>query len=253
MKKTFFFLLLLPLGSWVQRCSVSGYITDVETGESLIGANVLNLPSREGSAANTYGFYSLILSGDSVFLRYSYLGYKSHQTAFKLQKDTVLNISLHAANKLEEVVLSADWPIEETTQMSLVDLSVAQIKALPALLGEVDVAEGHPTVARRTERFGGQQRAVRTRWRANQNIILLDGVPVYNASYLFGFFSVFNADAINKVELVKGGFPARYGGHISSVIDVFMKEGNIKVEPIITMAMCSFNFLSASTTYYVTT
>jgi outer membrane receptor for ferrienterochelin and colicin len=211
-----------------QRFSVSGYITDAETGESLIGANILNIPGREGSAANTYGFYSLTLKPDSLQLRYSFVGYESKEVDFFLRKDTVLNIQLQPANRLQEVVVTAERPIEENTQMSRIDVPIDQIKKLPALMGEVDVLKVIqllPGVQSGTEgssgiyvRGGGP----------DQNLILLDGVPVYNASHLFGFFSVFNADAINKVELVKGGFPARYGGRLSSVIDISMKEGNMK-------------------------
>lgn len=229
MKKFILLLyLLLPLCVWAQRSSVSGYITDAETGESLIGANIMNIPTGEGSAANTYGFYSLSLNKDSVQLRFSFVGYQSSLISFSLTKDTVLNVQLQSANRLEEVVVSADRPIEENTQMSSVDIPISQIKAMPALLGEVDVLKAIqllPGVQSGTEgssgiyvRGGGP----------DQNLILLDGVPVYNASHLFGFFSVFNADAINKVELVKGGFPARYGGRLSSVIDISMKEGNMK-------------------------
>ena len=220
--------LLLPLSVWAQRYSVSGYVTDAETGESLIGANVFNVPGREGSAANTYGFYSLTLSGDSVQLRFSYVGYESKQTRFLLQKDTVLNIQLQAVNRLEEVVVQADRPIEETTQMSRIDVPIVQIKALPALLGEVDVLKAIQLLPGVQSGSEGSSGLYVRGGGPDQNLILLDGVPVYNASHLFGFFSVFNADAINKVELVKGGFPARYGGRLSSVIDISMKEGNLK-------------------------
>ena len=226
--KPFLFLLLFsPCLAWAQRHSISGYVTDAESGEALIGANIVNLSSLEGTAANTYGFYSITLGADSLRLRYSFVGYEPKTVNFLLKKDTTLNIQLRPVNQLDEVVVTADIPIEENTQMSRVDLPVAQIKSLPALLGEVDVLKVIqllPGVQSGTEgssgiyvRGGGP----------DQNLILLDGVPVYNASHLFGFFSVFNADAINKVELIKGGFPARYGGRLSSVIDISMKEGNM--------------------------
>lgn len=222
------FFFLLPLSLWAQRYSVSGYITDAETGENLIGANVLNVPSREGTAANTYGFYSLSLQGDSVLLRYSYVGYESRQVPLLLTKDTVLNVPLQAVGRLEEVVVKADRPIEENTQMSRIDVPIVQIKALPALLGEVDVLKAIQLLPGVQSGSEGSSGLYVRGGGPDQNLILLDGVPVYNASHLFGFFSVFNADAINKVELVKGGFPARYGGRLSSVIDISMKEGNMK-------------------------
>jgi hypothetical protein len=222
------FLLFCPSLALAQRYFVSGYVTDAESGEALIGANVVNPKTSEGTAVNTFGFYSITLGADSLRLRYSFVGYEPVAVNFLLTKDTTLNIQLRPLNQLEEVVVTADIPIEENTQMSRVDLPVAQIKSLPALLGEVDVLKVIqllPGVQSGTEgssgiyvRGGGP----------DQNLILLDGVPVYNASHLFGFFSVFNADAINKVELIKGGFPARYGGRLSSVIDISMKEGNMK-------------------------
>lgn len=229
MKKFILLLyLLLPLSVWAQRSSVSGYITDAETGESLIGANLFNEKTGEGSSANTYGFYSISLKQDSVYLRFSYVGYQSKRIGLDLQQDTTLNIQLIPVSRLQEVVVTADRPIEENTQMSRIDIPIDQIKKLPALMGEVDVMKVIqllPGVQSGTEGSSG----VYVRGGGpDQNLILLDGVPVYNASHLFGFFSVFNADAINKVELVKGGFPARYGGRLSSVIDISMKEGNMK-------------------------
>ena len=223
-----FLCFFLPLGVWAQRHSVSGYITDAESGESLIGANVLNVPSREGSAANTYGFYSLTLQDGSVELRVSYVGYESQLVSFRLSKDTVMHVQLQPVNRLQEVVVQADRPIEENTQMSRIDVPIAQIKALPALLGEVDVMKAIQLLPGVQSGSEGSSGLYVRGGGPDQNLILLDGVPVYNASHLFGFFSVFNADAINKVELVKGGFPARYGGRLSSVIDISMKEGNMK-------------------------
>ena len=209
----------MPLSLLAQRYSVSGYIRDAETGESLIGANVLNVPVKEGTSANTYGFYSLSLKGDSVQIRYSFVGYESQQTNFFLQKDTVLHIQLQPANRLQEVVVKADRPIEENTQMSRIEIPVSQIKSMPALLGEVDVLKVLQLLPGVQSGVEGTSGIYVRGGGADQNLILLDGVPVYNASHLFGFFSVFNSDAINRVELIKGGFPARYGGRLSSVID----------------------------------
>lgn len=139
MKKILILFLLFPSLLWAQRYSVSGYVRDAESGESLIGANVLNLKTMEETAANTFGFYSLTLKGDSIHLRYSYVGYEAQSKSLLLTKDTTLQIRLQLVNQLEEVVVNADRPIEEESQMSRIDLPVAQIKALPALLGEVDV------------------------------------------------------------------------------------------------------------------
>ena len=202
---------------------------DKDSGESLIGANVYDTRSSQGTSTNAYGFFSLTLMHDSVSIRMSYVGYEPQDIIFPLKKDTVINAELKSA-MLQEVVVSSsdDEKIQQRTSMGTIDLPVTQIKALPAFLGEVDVLKVlqlMPGVQSGTEgssglyvRGGGP----------DQNLMLLDGVPVYNASHLFGFFSVFNADAINRVELVKGGFPARYGGRLSSVVDIRMKEGNTK-------------------------
>ncbi|MEO0330884.1 MAG: TonB-dependent receptor plug domain-containing protein, partial [Bacteroidota bacterium] len=170
------------------------------------------------------------LPKDSVNLVYSYVGYQPQAARLLLTQDTVINIELSESARLDEIVISAAEAdkIQEVTQMSSISVPVEQIKSLPAFLGEVDVLKtlqllpgvqsGNEGTSGIYVRGGGP----------DQNLILLDGVPVYNASHLFGFFSVFNADAINNVQLIKGGFPARYGGRLSSVIDISMKEGNMK-------------------------
>lgn len=213
-----------------QKFTISGYIRDSETGESLIGATVLRTKTSSGTSANTHGFYSLTLSKDSVLVAYSYVGYQPAVFSLFLDRDTTINVNLKSTVKLEEVVISATKAeaIHESTKMSSITIPVETIKALPAFMGEVDILkiiQLMPGVQSGNEgstglyvRGGGP----------DQNLMLLDGVPIYNASHLFGFFSVFNADAINHVELIKGGFPARYGGRLSSVIDINMKEGNMK-------------------------
>jgi outer membrane receptor for ferrienterochelin and colicin len=211
-----------------QQHTISGYIKDKGSGESLIAANVFNKINLKGTTTNTYGFYSLTLPQDSITLVVSYVGYAAVESRFYLDKDIELNIELSSAIELDEIVVTAEEEIQEQTQMSTVTVQVKQIQALPSLMGEVDVLKVLqllPGVQSGTEgssglyvRGGGP----------DQNLILLDGVPIYNSSHLFGFFSVFNADAINNVELIKGGFPARYGGRLSSVIDISMKEGSTK-------------------------
>ncbi len=211
-----------------QQHTISGYIKDKASGESLIAANVFNKLNLKGTTTNTYGFYSLTLPQDSVTLIVSYVGYMPVESTFYLDKDIELNIELASSIELDEIVITAEEEIQQQTQMSAVTVQVKQIQALPSLMGEVDVLKVLqllPGVQSGTEgssglyvRGGGP----------DQNLILLDGVPIYNSSHLFGFFSVFNADAINNVDLIKGGFPARYGGRLSSVIDISMKEGNTK-------------------------
>lgn len=220
---------------WAQqrgvRYTLSGYVTDGASGERLPGANLYVPALERGTVTNEFGFYSLTLPADSLVLRISYLGYQPRFLAIDLRRNRDLNIEMTpAALGLEEVeVIAARQENEiETTQMSAIDIPVEDVKMLPALLGEVDVIKAIqllPGVQSGTEgstglyvRGGGP----------DQNLILLDGAPVYNASHVFGFLSVFNADALQHVRLVKGGFPARYGGRLSSVVDLSMKEGNLK-------------------------
>ncbi len=209
-----------------QKFTISGYVKDKATGEALIGANIYNKADFSGTTSNTYGFYSITLPKDSVTLVVSFVGYKPIVAKIFLDKNIEFNIGLSGSLELKEVVITAEEEIQQRTQMSTITIPIKQIKSLPALMGEVDVLKVLqllPGVQSGTEgssgiyvRGGGP----------DQNLILLDGVPIYNASHLFGFFSVFNADAINNVDLIKGGFPARYGGRLSSVIDISMKEGN---------------------------
>lgn len=224
-----FLISLIFIAAQAQKFTISGYIKDSETSESLIGASIVNLKSGAGNAANVHGFYSLTLPKDSITVAVRSVGYQPILTTFYLYKDTTIHFLLHGSVLLKEVVVnstSAD-AIHESTKMSTVSIPIDQIKALPALMGEVDILKtlqlmpgiqsGNEGTTGLYVRGGGP----------DQNLILLDGVPIYNASHLFGFFSVFNADAINHVELVKGGFPARYGGRLSSVVDINMKEGNM--------------------------
>lgn len=211
-----------------QTHTVSGYIRDVDTGESLIGATVYDLHSKQGTIANVYGFYSLTLPADTVKLRVSFVGYSTANETFQLDKDRTLDFSLQSGSVLEEVIVTAEETIETLPQMSTVSVPIEQIQQAPVLMGEVDVLK---TIQLLPGIQGGNEGTSGVYVRGggpDQNLILIDGVPVYNASHLFGFFSIFNADAINNVSVVKGGFPARYGGRLSSVIDISMKEGNNK-------------------------
>lgn len=212
-----------------QKFTVSGTVKDKDSGENLIGANVYNSPSSQGTAANVYGFFSLTLAKDSVRIRISYVGYEPQNFVFLLKKDTVIKAELKST-LLEEVVVSSseDEAIQQRTSMGTIDLPVAQIKAMPAFMGEVDVLKVLQLMPGVQSGSEGSSGLYVRGGGPDQNLMLLDGVPVYNASHLFGFFSVFNADAINHVELIKGGFPARYGGRLSSVVDIRMKEGNTK-------------------------
>ena len=216
------------------QTTFSGYIADAETKENLISATVYALPSEKGVLSNTYGFFSLEVPAttDTVKLIFSYVGYKPKVLRFTSPPTTQLQVLLQPDNVLDEVEVVATDEVDELpenlTQMSTLSVSTAEIEELPALLGEVDlikVLQLMPGVQSGSEGSSGLY--VRGGGPA-QNLMLLDGVPVYNAAHLFGFFSIFNTDAIKKVELTKGGFPARYGGRLSSVLDISMKEGNME-------------------------
>lgn len=226
---TFFQVLLLGFGAQAQHITISGYVSDHKSGERLIGAVVFIPELKVGAAGNTFGFYSLTIpSGtDSVEVRASFVGYRAFSQKVSAKQNVALDIQLEENKELNELVVTGQKKaIQNTTQMSSIDLPIQTIKSLPAFMGEPDVMKAIqllPGVQGGNEGTSGLY--VRG-GSPDQNLILLDGVPVYNASHLFGFFSVFNADAIRSVEVIKGGFPAHYGGRLSSVIDINMKEGD---------------------------
>ena len=210
--------------------TISGYVADAESGERLVGATVYLPTIGKGAVANTYGFYSLSLSADSVELVYSYLGYTPERKKLLLRTDLRLDVELISNNVLEEVEVTAspDEAQVERVQMSMHKLEMQTVNQTPVLAGEADILKTLqllPGVSGGTEGSAGLY--VRG-GSPDQNLILLDGVPVYNVNHVFGFLSVFNTDAINNVDLYKGGIPARYGGRLSSVLDISMKEGNLK-------------------------
>lgn len=216
-------------GQTTERYTISGYVREAVSGESLIGVNIYLSDHKTGTTTNTYGFYSMTLpAADSIELIVSYVGFASGIVKTALRKDVELNIDLKPGLVLNEVTVTAEKQEKqsESVKMSTVKLQAAQIKNVPSLLGEKDVMKVlqlMPGVQKGSEgssgiyvRGGGP----------DQNLIILDDAIVYNASHLFGFFSLFNGDALKSVELTKGGFPARYGGRLSSVLEMNMKEGN---------------------------
>lgn len=225
-----FFLVSFFTVAQSERHTVSGTVKDAETGESLIGVNIFDKKNQKGATTNNYGFFSYTISAKEVELVFSYVGYDSKLIAIELKSDTLFTVGLSPAGLLNEVVIEGERsdPIQTSTQMGSINVPLREIKNLPSLMGEVDIfkiIQLLPGVQSGSEGSSGLH--VRG-GSPDQNLILLDGVPVYNASHLFGFFSVFNDGAINNVELIKGGFPARYGGRLSSVVDISMKEGNMK-------------------------
>ena len=211
--------------------TVSGYIKDAASGESLIGATVSVKDLNSGTSANQYGFYSLSLKQANYQLEFRYLGYQTVRKTVELNKNITLNIELAPEeSQIEEVVITGEHPeanVKEA-EMSIAKLEMKTIKQVPALMGEVDVLKviqmlpGVQATAEGTSGFSVRGGGI------DQNLILLDEATVYNASHMMGFFSVFNNDAVRDVKLYKGDIPANYGGRLSSVLDVRMKEGNNK-------------------------
>jgi len=211
-----------------EKYTISGYVEDDGSGEKLLGVNIYEANSESGTVSNTYGFYSLTLPKDSVIISVSYVGYDTKYFKTYLDKDISLNFKMGSDISLDEVVIVGEKleRIEEETRMSTVGVPIETIKSIPALLGETDVLKVLQLLPGVQSGGEGQSGLYVRGGSPDQNLILLDGVPVYNASHLFGFFSVFNADAVKDVTLTKGGFPARYGGRLSSVIEINMKEGD---------------------------
>jgi hypothetical protein len=213
-----------------QQYTLSGYVQDRNSGEKLIAATVYDQHSGKGTSANEYGFFSLTLPAGELYLRVSYVGYTAYTDTFRLGANLSMNLSLVPSLTIDEVVVTTHRPqdVVEDAQMSAVTIPIREVKLIPMFMGEADVIKTiqlMPGVQSGTEgtsgiyvRGGGP----------DQNLFLLDGVPIYNANHLFGFFSVFNPDAISNITMTKGGFPAHYGGRLSSVLDIRLKEGNMK-------------------------
>jgi hypothetical protein len=225
------FLFLFHIISFAQnRVTISGFVREKGSQELLPGVNVYIDNTPYGAVTNTYGFYSLTLpASDSATISFSFVGYEKQQKQVALRKNTELNIFLPSITQLEEVVVSArkqeDY-VSRTVQMSKVEIPIQQLKKIPAFFGEKDVLrvlQLMPGVQKGTE---GQTGLYVRGGGPDQNLIILDDAVVYNANHLFGFFSIFNSDALRSVELTKGGFPARYGGRLSSVLEMNMKEGS---------------------------
>ena len=219
--------LLLPPGVWAQTYTISGTVTDAKNGETLIGATVLDTRSGKGAVTNLYGHYSLTLKSDSVNLRVTFVGYEPQYFNLKLAANRELNIRLRQSITLEEVTITAERTGDmRSSQMSAMEIPVEVVKSVPVLFGEADIIKAlqlMPGVQSGSEGNSGMY--VRGGG-PDENLFLLDGVSLYNVSHMGGFFSAFNTDAIKNVTLYKGSFPARFGGRLSSVLDVTQNNGN---------------------------
>ena len=214
-----------------EKFTLKGYLIDASNGETLIGANVFIKELTTGSTSNEYGFYSISIPAGDYTLEYSYLGYQTVERSISLSENISLDIEFVPEGiQIEEIVVKgeAENANVSETEMSTDKLDIGTIQKMPTLLGEVEILRsiqllpGVSSVGEGASGFNVRGGSI------DQNLVLLDEAPVYNSSHLFGFFSVFNPDAVKDVKLFKGGIPSRYGGRLSSILDVRMKEGNSK-------------------------
>lgn len=216
-----FFVVSIPFGSLAQH-RISGTISDAKTGESLFGATVYDENSGRGGVSNAFGNFVFSLDSDSVQLRVSYVGYQSQRFVLPSASAKNLQIELVQSINLQEFEVVGRVPFKQEG----IKMDRKFVKALPQFMGESDVlkaAQFLPGVQRASELSAGM---VVRGGSPDQNLILLDGIPVYNAYHLFGLFSVFNPEMVQNSYLLKGSFPARYGGRLSSIMDIQTREGS---------------------------
>ncbi len=231
-KSKFILLLLLFIQlSFSQKShTISGVITDSQTNETLIGVNVFDPQTKAGTATNEYGFFSITLPEGTYNLEISYVGYSTQTIEFQLVNDIRKNISLSEEGEVLEEVVITEKPkaVIRRPEMSVNKLSIETIKKMPVVLGEVDVIKSILLLPGVTNAGEGASGFNVRGGGADQNLILLDEAVIFNSSHVFGFFSVFNPDAIKDLKLYKGGIPSRFGGRASSVLDIYQKDGNSK-------------------------
>ena len=226
------FLFITPKVLFSQNnFTLNGYVNDSETGEVLIGATVYVNELKSGTVTNAYGFYSLTLSEGEYTIDFRYVGYESSSTKISLNSNRKLDIELTSLDiQLQDVVVSdvaEDYNVS-SIEMSTNKLDISKVAEIPTFLGENDIIKaiqllpGVSSVGEGASGFNVRGGSV------GQNLVLLDEAPVYNSSHLLGFLSVFNPDAVKDLKLYKGGIPSRYGGRISSILDIRMKDGNSK-------------------------
>ena len=217
--------------SFSQNVSLSGYLEDLETGESLIGANVLIKELNIGCSTNNYGFFSLTIPKGEYTIICSYIGYDNINKKIIINKDKSEKFKLSPSSfQIDEVTISTkkeDYNIK-SSDLGNVELEVKKLEKLPVLMGEKDILKTLQLLPGVQSGSEGSSGFYVRGGGPDQNLILLDEGTIYNASHLFGFFSVFNSDAINDINLIKGSMPANYGGRLSSVLDINMKDGNKK-------------------------
>jgi hypothetical protein len=212
-----------------QKTTISGFVTDVATGEKLIGAMIYEQKTKSGTTSNNFGFYSLSLpEKDSLTVEISYVGYEKQQVLIKKDSEKQINFSLTLNNELNEVLINQNRSIVKSNDISVVQIPISQIKTMPSLVGEADILKVFQLMPGVQSGAEGTSGLYVRGGSPDENLILLDGVPLYYVNHIGGFISVFAPNSVNSVKLYKGGFPARFGGRLSSVIDITMKDGNMK-------------------------
>ncbi|RWX01629.1 TonB-dependent receptor [Flavobacterium cerinum] len=233
-KKGYLTMLLLLIFSTVfaqEKFTLSGTIADDSSNETLIGASVYIKELQKGVTTNEYGFYSISLPAGTYTVQISYVSFATKEETIELKSNVRKNVNLSTnSEELQEVVISDNRKRAEIRrpEMSVNRMTAEEIKKMPVVMGEVDVLKSILQLPGVTNAGEGSSGFNVRGGSADQNLILLDEATIFNSSHLFGFFSVFNADAIKDMKLYKGGIPARYGGRLSSVLDIYQKEGNKK-------------------------
>ena len=232
MKKILLVLFAFFIGNSIKaqdKFTINGTLKDGKSTETLFGANVYVVELKVGTNTNEYGFYSLTIPKGDYTLKISYLGFETIEEKISVTQNVKKDFALTENNQtLEEVKVQGNKKRSEikNTEMSVNKLSIQTIKKMPVVLGEVDIIKSILQLPGVTNAGEGQSGFNVRGGSADQNLILLDEATIYNSSHLFGFFSIFNSDAIKDLKLYKGGIPARFGGRLSSVLDIYQKEGN---------------------------
>lgn len=234
MKKYLFLFLLVNIAAGLQaqqRYTISGYIRDSLSSETLIGASVTVKGEGRGVKSNQYGFYSITLPAGKYTLLCSFIGYLSQEVDIDLRENMSISFSpFPKASLSQEIVISSkrrDANVQDA-QMGKIDLPMSKIRSVPVIFGEIDPLKTLQLMPGVTNAGEGNSGIYVRGGGPDQNLIMLDDAVVYNTGHLFGFFSIFNGDAIKNTSLIKGGMPAQYGGRLSSVLDISMKDGNMQ-------------------------
>lgn len=209
------------------QITLSGFIEDYASKERLVGVNIFDTKNKVGTSSNSFGFYSLTLpKNDTIKIVFSYVGYNKQVIEIKTNTSKELNIQLISGLELNEIVVTGERN-SVTPQIGILQVPVKQLQLVPSLMGETDLMRAFQLLPGVQGGKEGTSGIYVRGGSPDQNLMLLDDMPVYYVNHILGFISVFNSDAIKNIDLYKGGFPARYGGRLSSIIDIRMKEGNM--------------------------